>query len=127
MLAANGTQTAQVTIDTDNPLGLSAMNAHGSKRSAELAGLSIWSSLSILSLPVTVFFGLILSRFRKRHRPIFPFAILLLLSGIATLLNGCNGYTQASAAPGAYLIQITATGANSNLTESQSVMLTITQ
>jgi large repetitive protein len=123
VLAANGTQTAQVTIDTNNPLsgGAIAMNAHDGNRSAYLAGFSI------LSLPIIVFFGLILCRFRKRHGPVFTVMMLLLLSGTAMLLNGCTGLTQATAAPGTYVIQITATGVSSDVTKYQNVTLTITQ
>jgi sugar lactone lactonase YvrE len=123
VLAANGTQTAQVTIDTNNPLsgGTTAMNTHGLNRGAYLAGLSI------LSLPITAFFGIILWRFRKRHGPIFTVTMLLLLSGAAMLINGCSGFTQATAAPGTYTIQITATGVNSDVIHYQNVTLTITK
>jgi uncharacterized protein YceK len=123
VLAANGTQTAQVTIDTNDPLsgGAAAMNAHGGSRGADLAGLSI------LSLPLTAFFGLILRRFRKRHGPVFTVAILFLLFSAGMLLNGCNSFTQATAAPGTYVIQITATGVSSDVIHYQNVTLTITQ
>jgi sugar lactone lactonase YvrE len=123
VLAANGAQTAQVTIDTNNPLGggATAINAHGGNRGASLAGLSI------LSVPITAFFGLILWRFRKRHGPVFTVAMLLLLSSAAMLVNGCSGFTQATAAPGTYVIQITATGVNSDVVHDQNVTLTITQ
>jgi hypothetical protein len=123
VLAAGGTQTAQVTIDTNNPLsgGTTAMNTHGVNRGAYLAGLSI------LSLPITAFFGLILWRFRKRHGPVFSVTMLLLLSGAAMLVNGCSGFTQSTAAPGTYTIQITATGVNSDVIHYQNVTLTITK
>jgi hypothetical protein len=123
VLAAGGTQTAQVTIDTNNPLsgGTTAMNAQTGSRGALLAGLSI------LSLPIACVFGLILWRFRKRHGPVFTVLIALVLSSAAMLLNGCSGFTQASAAPGTYTIQITATGVNSDVIHYQNVTLTITQ
>ena len=123
VLAAGGTQTAQVTIDTNNPLsgGTTAMNAPARNRGASLAGLSI------LSLPITAFFGLVLWRFRKGHGPVFSVFILLALSAAAMLVNGCSGFTQATAAPGTYTIQITATGANSDVIHYQNVTLTITK
>ena len=123
VLAAGGTQTTQVTIDTNNPLsgGTTAMNAHTGSRGALLAGLSI------LSLPIAAIFGLVLWRFRKRHGPVFSVLILLVLSGAAMLVNGCSGFTQATAAPGTYTIQITATGVNSDVIHYQNVTLTITQ
>lgn len=123
LLAAGGVQTAQVTIDTNNPLsgGTTAMNAHGGNRGAYLAGLSI------LSLPITALFGLILWRFRRHHGPAFTVSMLLLLSSAAMLVNGCGGFTQATAAPGTYVIQITATGVNSDVIHYQNVTLTITK
>jgi hypothetical protein len=123
VLPAGGTQTAQVTIDTNNPLcgGTTAMNERAGKRGALLAGLSV------LSLPIAAIFGLILWRFRKRHGPVFTVFLLLVLSGTAMFVNGCSGFTQASAAPGTYTIQITATGVNSDVIHYQNVTLTITQ
>jgi hypothetical protein len=123
VLAANGTQTAQLTIDTNNPLsgGTTAMNAHGGSRGVYLAGLSV------LSLPIAVLFGVILWRFRKRHGPAFTVTMLLLLSSAVMLVSSCTGFTQATAVPGTYVIQITATGANSDVIHYQNVTLTITQ
>ena len=42
-------------------------------------------------------------------------------------MTGCSGFTQSSAAPGTYVIQVTATGANSNVIHYQNVTLTITK
>jgi hypothetical protein len=53
--------------------------------------------------------------------------LILVLSGAAMLATGCIGYTQSSAAPGTYTIQVVGVGANSNVTEYQNVALTITQ
>ena len=125
-LPANGNQTVQLTIDTNNPLsgGASAMNAHPGNRGASLAGLSI---LPVLSLPLSVFFGWIFWRFRKRHGAVFTTALVLLLSSAAMLVNGCSGFSQATAAPGTYVIQVTATGTNSNVIHYQNVTLNITK
>jgi hypothetical protein len=43
------------------------------------------------------------------------------------LVNGCSGFTQSTAAPGTYVIQITATGVNSDVIHYQNVTLTITK
>jgi hypothetical protein len=122
-LAANGTQTDQLTIDTNDPLsgGSSAMNAHAGRRGASLAGLSI------LSLPLSVYFAWILRRSRKRNRAVFTMALVLLLSSAAMLVNGCSGFSQIDATPGTYVIQVTATGTNSDVVHYANVTLNITQ
>jgi sugar lactone lactonase YvrE len=125
-LAANGSQTVQLTIDTDNPLsgGTTAMNAGPGNRGATLAGLSI---LPMLSLPLTVFFGLVLRRFRKRHGAVWTIALVLLLSSAAMLTTGCSSFSQASATAGTYVIEVTATGTNSDVIHYQDLTLNITQ
>ena len=125
-LAANATQTVQLTIDTNNPLsgGSSAMNVRAGNRRATLAGLAI---RPILSVPLSVFFGLIFWRFRKRNRALFGALSILVLGSAAMLVNGCSGFSQATATPGNYVIQVTATGTNSNVTHYRNVTLNITQ
>jgi sugar lactone lactonase YvrE len=120
-LAADGTATAQLTIDTNNPLGggSTAMNAHPGNRSY-LAGLF---------LPFSIVFGLIFWRFRKRNKFLFSAFLILLLSGATMLVNGCSGsgFSQVSATPGTYVIQVTGTGTNSDIIHYQNVTLTVTQ
>jgi hypothetical protein len=119
-LGANGTQTAQLVIDTNNPLGggASAMNTHSGNRSAVMAGLV---------LPLSVFFGCLFFRFRKRNWTGFTAMLLLLLSGATMLVTGCGNFSQSSAAPGTYVIQVNGTGVNSNVSHYQSVTLNITK
>lgn len=119
-LAADGVQSVQLTIDTNNPLsgGVSAMNSHTGKQGTYLAGLL---------LPFSLFFGWTLCRFRKRHATLLGMVLVLLLSGAALLATGCSGMTSSSAAPGTYVIQVTGTGANSNIIHYQNVTLTITK
>lgn len=119
-LGANGTQTAQLIIDTNNPLGggASAMNARSGNRGAIMAGLF---------LPLSAIFGCIFFRLRKRHWTSFSAMLLLLFSGAAMLVTGCGNFSQSSAAPGTYVIQVNGTGVNSNLSHYQSVTLNITQ
>jgi hypothetical protein len=128
-LAANGSQTVQLTIDTNNPLsgGTSAMNARPGNGRANLAGFSFSPILSILSLASCVCFGWILRRFRKRHRAVFTAALVVLLSSAAMVASGCSGFSQATATPGAYVIQITATGTNSDVIHYQNLTLNITK
>lgn len=119
-LAANATQAIQLTIDTNNPLsgGASAMNTNPRGRSATLAGSF---------LPLGVFFGWIFWRFRKRHTALFTALLVLLFSSAVMLMNGCSGFSQSTTAPGAYMIQVTATGANSDVIHYQNLALNITQ
>ncbi len=119
VLKADGSSSVQLTIDTNAPLGggSTAMN------SAARGGLS----LAGLFLPAGLFFGCIGWRFRKRNAAFFAAALALMLSG-AMLVTGCaTGFSQRTAAPGTYTIQVNAVGSNSNITHYQNVTLTITK
>jgi hypothetical protein len=119
-LAPNGTATAQLTIDTNNPLGggATATIKQPGQRNFELAGLF---------LPFSFFLGWILWRFRKRHANVLSTVLILVLSGAALLATGCIGFTQNSAAAGTYTIQVVGVGQHSDVTQYQNVTLTITQ
>jgi len=118
-LAANGQQTVQLTIDTNNPLGggASAMNARPGSRTTALASLF---------LPFSIFSGLLWWRFRRRYAVALSAILMLVLGGGAMLISGCSGFSQSNAAPGTYVIQVTGVGANSDITHYQNVTLTIT-
>ena len=119
-LPANGTATAQLTIDTNNPLGggSTAMNRKPERRSFEMAGLF---------LPFSLFLGWILWSFRKRHAGVLSTVLVLVLSAAALLATGCIGFTQNSAKAGTYTMQVVGVGQNSDVTQYQNVTLTITQ
>jgi hypothetical protein len=119
-LPANGVANVSLTIDTNNPLGggSSAMKAHPGGRSIALAGLF---------LPLGALFGCVFWRFRRRHAGWMTAALVLLLGLAAQLATGCSGgFTQSNAAPGAYVIQVTGSGANSDIAHYQNVTVTIT-
>jgi hypothetical protein len=118
-LAATGTATDQLTIDTNNPLsgGSSAMNARGDSRGTYLAGLL---------LPFSLFFGWILWRFRKRHMGLRTMVLVMVLSAAALLATGCSGFSMGSAATGTYVIQVTGTGVNTGITHYQNLTVTLT-
>ncbi len=119
-LSANGTQTVQLTIDTNNPLsgGASAMNEKRGARGMTLAGIF---------LPAALFFPFAFRRFRRRHGFVLTAALALFLSG-TLLVSGCaGGFSQSSATPGTYVFQVTALGVNSNVAHYQPVTLTITK
>jgi hypothetical protein len=118
-LAANGTATDQLTIDTNNPLsgGASAMNAQGNSRGTYLAGIL---------LPFSRFFGWIFWSFRRRHTGFLTMVLVALLTAGALLATGCSGFSMGSVAPGTYVIQVTGTGASSDVVHYQNVTLDIT-
>jgi sugar lactone lactonase YvrE len=118
-LAANAVQTVQLTIDTNNPLsgGDTSMNMSSGSRSIALAGLF---------LPFSLLMGCIVWRWRRRNAAFFSPVLLLLLSSAVMLFSGCGGFSQSSATPGAYVIQVTGIGANSDISHYQNVTLTIT-
>jgi sugar lactone lactonase YvrE len=118
-LPANGVENVTLTIDTNNPLGggTSAMNVRPAGQAVFLAGLF---------LPLSVLFGCLLWRFRRRCARSMTTALVLLLGVAALLVTGCSGsFTQSSATPGTYTIQVTGTGAKSNITHYENVTLTI--
>jgi len=120
-LAANGSGTAQLTIDTNNPLGggTSAMNKQAGKPDANLAGLF---------LPLSLFLGVIVWKFRKRNAHLLSMVLVLVLTGAAMLATGCGAsFTQSTAAPGTYILQVTGVGTQSNVTQYQPVTLIITK
>jgi len=119
-LAASGSASVQLTIDTNNPLGggSSAMNSSSANSRFSLAGLF---------LPVSVLFGFVFWRLRRRYARVFSMAMVLLLSAAALLATGCNSYSVNTAAPGNYVIQVTGTGASTNAQQYQNVSLTITK
>ncbi len=119
-LAPGGSASVQLTIDTNNPLGggSSAMNrpAGGSK-----------VSLASLFLPLSVLFGFVFWRLRKRSAGMFTTVMILVLSGAALLATGCSSYSVNTATPGNYVIQVTGTGATTDVQQYQNVSLTITK
>jgi hypothetical protein len=122
-LAANATQTIQLTFDTGNPLGGGGSSARTTAPHAE----GVW--LAGLSLPMAAFFGMVFWRLRRRtsaFASIAPLLLMLLAAG-AMLLNGCGGLSQINAAVGSYTIQVTGTGVNSDLVHYQNVALTVTK
>ncbi|MGA3080483.1 MAG: Ig-like domain repeat protein [Terracidiphilus sp.] len=118
-LAANGIANVTLTIDTNNPLGggTSAMNAHPGGRGVSLAGLL---------LPLSALFGCLFWRLRTRNVGWMTLGLVLLLGIAAQLVTGCAGsFSQSSAAAGTYVIQVTGTGATSDVSHYQNVKLTI--
>ncbi len=119
-LPAGGTVSTQLTIDTNNPLsgGTTAMDRRSGVEKFSLSGLF---------LPIGLGFGGIFWRLRQRNRGIFTTALILVLTAAAFVASGCNSFSQAGAAPGTYVIQVTGTGTTTNVIEYQNVTLNITK
>jgi large repetitive protein len=118
-LPAGGSVSTQLTIDTNNPLGggSSAMNRRPGDGRFSLAGLF---------LPLSLGFGFIFWRWRRRHARVFTMALVLVLTAAAFVATGCGGFSQATAAPGTYVIQVTGTNTASDVVHYQNVTLNIT-
>ena len=118
-LPAGGSVSTQLTIDTNNPLsgGSSAMNRRPGEGRFSLAGLF---------LPLSLGFGFVFWRWRRRHAQFFTMILVLVLTVAAFVATGCGGFSQATAAPGTYVIQVTGTSTSSDITHYQNVTLDIT-
>ncbi|HVN94515.1 MAG TPA: Ig-like domain repeat protein [Terracidiphilus sp.] len=119
-LNAGATTSVQLTIDTNNPLGggSSARNTPSSGSKFTLAGLF---------LPLSALFGFIFWRLRRRSAGFLTATMVLVLSAAAFLATGCSSYSQNTAAPGNYMIQVTGTGQTTDIQQYQNVSLTITK
>jgi hypothetical protein len=119
-LTPGGSASVQLTIDTNNPLG------GGSSAMNRPAGASK-VSLASLFLPLSALFGFVFWRLRKRSAGMFTTVTVLVLSAAALLVTGCSSYSVNTATPGNYVIQVTGTGATTDVQQYQNVSLTITK
>ncbi|MFT4112242.1 Ig-like domain-containing protein, partial [Silvibacterium sp.] len=120
-LAANGTASVQVTVDTSSPLtaGGSAKNDQPGRDGSRTA--LAWTFPGSLAL------GLICWRFRRKHGLMYMFAALVLLGGTVFGLTGCGGLSENGATPGTYSFEITATGQKTGMDHAVTINLTVNQ
>ena len=111
-LLPNGTATTNVTIDTDD--------VHGYARN-EHPGAA--NSITYALLPASL-----LTLFAACRRRILLRLLLMLIaiSGLVLVVNGCSGLYPKSTAPGTYTINLSGVGANTTLTHTQAITLTVT-
>jgi hypothetical protein len=84
-------------------------------------------SLAALGWPASLLFGFAFWRFRKRNAAALVAVLALFLAG-AIAVTGCGGsFSQKTAAPGTYTIQVGGIGTGSNISHYQNVTLTITK
>jgi hypothetical protein len=120
-LAAGGTQTVQVTLDTADPL------TAGGQAKLEMKNSSMTLACG---LPVGVLFGLLLWTARKRFsrdtRKVMGGLLVLALTALTIGLSGCGALQINGVAPGTYNVLVIATGSNTGITQSATITLTVT-
>jgi hypothetical protein len=116
-LAAGGTQTVQVTLDTSDPL------TAGGQAKLETKDTSMTLACG---LPVGVLFGLLLWGARRNRKAIGGL-LMLALTLLTVGLSGCGALQINGVAPGTYSVQVFATGSKTGITQSATITLTVTQ
>jgi large repetitive protein len=120
-LAAGGTQTVQVTLDTADPL------TAGGQAKLEMTNSSMTMACG---LPVGVLFGLLLWSARRRiskdGRKVIGGLVMLALTLVTIGLSGCGAMQINGVAPGTYNVQVFATGTKTGITQSATITLTVT-
>jgi hypothetical protein len=116
-LAADGTMSVQLTVDTGNPLGAGTQVSYAHVGS---------NGVLLAFLPGALLTGIIL--WRKRRRMPMLGALLLLFAMVATLAtSGCAGLSSSGTPAGTYTFQVTAHGQGTGASQSQMMTLTVTQ
>jgi sugar lactone lactonase YvrE len=114
-LAANGSSTVQLTIDTGDPLGAGAeARNEGMPRSNTLMSF----------LPGGMIAGLAL--FFRRRISLRGLLLLLFAIAIALPMTGCSGLQMNGTPAGSYTFKVTASAKGTGATESQVMGLTVT-
>ncbi|HEX5282501.1 MAG TPA: Ig-like domain repeat protein [Bryocella sp.] len=113
-LASGGTATVQLILDTGDPLGAGAQASARQRRRNASVVLCLFPAALLLS-----FFG-------QRRR--FP-ALLMIISAfmLTCTMSGCGGLQGTGTPPGTYSFKVTASGQGTGATQSQVVMLSVTQ
>jgi hypothetical protein len=115
-LAANGTASVQLTIDTGDPLGAGSQ--------ANLRHLPPSSVLFCL-LPGAFLTGLLFPR--RRRSPLLVFLLFLCAITVALGITGCSGLQMSGTPPGTYSFKVSASGQQTGITETQVMTMTVTQ
>ena len=118
-LPAGGTVSTQLTIDTDNTQSGATTATNRRAASARVA-------LAELILPFSLAFGWLFWRLRRPNARLLAMALILTLA--AWVAAGCGASLIAvTAPPGNYVIEVTGTGATTQVIRSQNVNLDITK
>ncbi len=119
-LNSNGTQTVQLTVDTNSPL------AGGTQAKNEMP-LSGSGMVAACILPGAALFGFAFWRFRKNAGALKALVVVAMLAGTTFLMTGCGGFSLNSAKAGSYVIQVTATGVQTGVTHVANLTVQVTQ
>ena len=111
-LLPNGTATTNLTIDTDDVRG------YARNESPRVVG-----SITYAFVPVGL---LTLVAARRRRSLLNTLLTLIAISGLVFGVNGCSGLLPKSTAPGTYTVNLNGVGANTKLTHTQAIILTVT-
>ena len=115
-LASGGNAAATIDVDTDAVISYLRQTNPSSSRGPGLSAAAA-ATLVFLLAPMTV----------RRRRRLAALLTLSVAAALVTTASGCSSRYCDSAAPGAYTLQITATGAQTGLTHTISLPLTVTQ
>ena len=119
-LAANGTATVQLTVDTASPLtsgGVSANSTPGPRLPIALGWL----------LPGGALLGWLAGGRRRRWSRWMGLILAATVLSATFSLSGCNGLSSNGAAPGSYTFQVTAYGNTTGVQHSVDLSLKVTQ
>ncbi|MGI4758859.1 MAG: beta strand repeat-containing protein, partial [Janthinobacterium lividum] len=112
-LAADGTQSMQLMVDTGDPLGQGATTSASNRQS----GTSVAAVLCLLPA------GFLLLVFRRRS--LVPVLAVLFLSALMLGSSGCSGLRMSSTPAGTYAFQVTGVGTGSGAKQTQTVVLVV--
>ena len=113
-LAANGTATVQLTLDTGNPLGIDAQASVKNARRDPTALLCFFPAALLASL------------LRRRRRG-SAWHVMICTVVLTLALSGCAGLQGSGTPPGTYTFKVTASGQGTGATQSQDLTLTVTK
>ncbi len=114
-LAANGTATVQLVVDTGDPLGAGATATIQRRSSGGVL-------LCLLPCLLGIGFGA-----RRRKFKMSGLLMMLCMAAITLATAGCSGLQMNGTPPGTYTFKVTAAGVGTGATVSEIVTLTVTQ
>ena len=118
-LQSDGSAIVSVVVDTGTPL------TSGGQAQASLSPRH-QSSIALAVIPLGALASLLLLRARSRS-PLGGLPAILLLAAAAAGAIGCGSISINGTPPGQYTLTVTATGANTGVTVSQPMPLTVTK